>query len=76
MANWPFRQGVHNIGTDVYGYVQPDGTWGWSNAGLVSSRGEMLLIDDKPENVEAAIAAGWGGLHWTGQNRLADLLDL
>ena len=45
MANWPFRQGVHDIGNGVYGYVQPDGTWGWSNAGLVTSRGETLLID-------------------------------
>jgi len=45
MANWPFRQGVHDIGNGVYGYVQPDGTWGWSNAGLVTSQGETLLID-------------------------------
>ena len=45
MANWPFRQGVHDIGNGVYGYVQPDGTWGFSNAGLVSSMGETLLID-------------------------------
>jgi len=45
MANWPFRQGVHDIGNGVYGYVQPDGTWGWSNAGLVVSNGETLLID-------------------------------
>jgi putative hydrolase of the HAD superfamily len=37
---------------------------------------EMLLIDDKPENVEAARAAGWGGLHWTGERRLGDLLDI
>lgn len=45
MANWPFRHGVHDIGNGLYGYVQPDGTWGWSNAGLVTSRGETLLID-------------------------------
>lgn len=45
MANWPFRQGVHDIGNGVYGYVQPDGTWGWSNAGLVTSAGETLLVD-------------------------------
>jgi putative hydrolase of the HAD superfamily len=38
--------------------------------------GEMLLIDDKLENVEAARAAGWGGLHWTGERRLGDLLEL
>ncbi|AKH42887.1 glyoxylase-like metal-dependent hydrolase (beta-lactamase superfamily II) [Altererythrobacter atlanticus] len=45
MANWPFTQGVHDLGNGLYGYVQPDGTWGWSNAGLVSSRGETLLVD-------------------------------
>ena len=36
--------------------------------------GQMLLIDDKLANVEAARAAGWGGLHWTGEARLPDLL--
>ena len=45
MANWPFRHGVHDIGNGLYGYVQPDGTWGFSNAGLVTSRGETLLVD-------------------------------
>jgi glyoxylase-like metal-dependent hydrolase (beta-lactamase superfamily II) len=45
MANWPFTQGIHDIGNDVYGYVQPDGTWGWSNAGLIASKGETLLVD-------------------------------
>lgn len=45
MANRPFTQGVHDLGNGVYGYVQPDGTWGWSNAGLVSSQGETLLVD-------------------------------
>lgn len=45
MSNWPFRQGVHDIGNGLYGYVQPDGTWGWSNAGLVVSAGETLLVD-------------------------------
>ena len=45
MANRPFTQGVHDLGNGIFGYVQPDGTWGWSNAGLVTSRGETLLID-------------------------------
>ena len=35
---------------------------------------ELLLIDDTPANVDAARAAGWGGLHWTGAARLRDLL--
>jgi hypothetical protein len=34
----------------------------------------MVLIDDKRDNVEAARAAGWGGVVWTGAQRLTDLL--
>lgn len=45
MANWPFTRGVHDIGNGLHAYVQPDGGWGWSNAGLVTSGGETLLID-------------------------------
>ena len=35
---------------------------------------EMRLIDDRLENVEAAIAAGWSGFHWTPGSRLAEAL--
>lgn len=45
MANWPFTQGIHDVGNSIYGYVQPDGTWGWSNAGLIVSEGQTLLVD-------------------------------
>lgn len=45
MGNWAFTQGVHDIGNGIYGYVQPDGTWGWSNAGLIVSQGQALLVD-------------------------------
>lgn len=36
--------------------------------------GEMLLIDDKAENVEAAREAGWGAALWDGTERLAEVL--
>ena len=36
--------------------------------------GELLLIDDSEENVRAAIAAGWQAAHWTGRQRLSDLI--
>ncbi|PVX30004.1 MBL fold metallo-hydrolase [Sphingomonas pokkalii] len=45
MANWPFTRGVHDLGNGLYGYVQPDGGWGWSNAGLLVSQGQTLLVD-------------------------------
>jgi putative hydrolase of the HAD superfamily len=40
------------------------------------SPGQLILIDDTASNVEAACAAGWGGLRWTGKARLLDLLPL
>jgi len=33
------------VGSGVYAYLQPDGTWGWSNAGLVVDGEATLLID-------------------------------
>jgi cyclase len=40
-----YRLGLHEIGDGCFAYLQPDGGWGWSNAGLVTSGGESLLID-------------------------------
>src|ERR1700730_5526814 len=45
MPSWPYTKGVHDLGTGCYAYLQPDGTWGWSNAGLVADSGESLLVD-------------------------------
>lgn len=45
MASWAYRKGVHDLGTGCFAYLQPDGTWGWSNAGLVTDSGESLLVD-------------------------------
>lgn len=45
MTKWDFTKGLHEIGKGVYAYLQPDGSWGWSNAGLVVDGGQSLLID-------------------------------
>jgi cyclase len=45
MPAWPYTKGVHDLGTGCFAYLQPDGTWGWSNAGLVADNGESLLVD-------------------------------
>ena len=37
---------------------------------------DLVLLDDTLANVEAARAAGWGGVHWTGERRLADVLAI
>ncbi|MEV7359179.1 MBL fold metallo-hydrolase [Kitasatospora sp. NPDC091276] len=41
----PFTLGLHAIAEDTYAYLQPSGTWGFSNAGLIVSGGEGLLVD-------------------------------
>ena len=41
----PFTRGLHEIGDGVYAYLQPDGSWGWSNAGLVVDGEASLLVD-------------------------------
>ena len=45
MSAWPYTKGAHDLGRGCWAYLQPDGTWGWSNAGLVSDAGETLLVD-------------------------------
>jgi cyclase len=44
-SKWAYTRGLHDIGSGCYAYLQPDGSWGWSNAGLVTDSGESLLID-------------------------------
>jgi cyclase len=39
------RGGLHELGDGLFCYLQPDGTWGWSNAGLVTGDGTSLLLD-------------------------------
>ena len=42
---WQYTRGLHEIGNGNYAWLLPDGTWGWSNAGLVTDSGESLLVD-------------------------------
>jgi glyoxylase-like metal-dependent hydrolase (beta-lactamase superfamily II) len=41
----PYERGLHDLGAGLFAYLQPDGGWGWSNAGLVTADGASLLID-------------------------------
>lgn len=41
----PYEKGLHELGDGCYAYLQPDGSWGWSNAGLVTGDGVSLLVD-------------------------------
>ncbi len=45
MSKWSYTKGLHDLGNSVYAYLQPDGTWGWSNAGLITDGEATLLVD-------------------------------
>jgi cyclase len=42
---WNFTKGLHEIGAGMWAYIQPDGSWGWSNAGLIVDGDQTLLVD-------------------------------
>jgi glyoxylase-like metal-dependent hydrolase (beta-lactamase superfamily II) len=41
----PYERGLHALGDGIFAYLQPDGGWGWSNAGLMTADGTSLLVD-------------------------------
>jgi cyclase len=45
MTRWPFKKGLQDLGNGCFAYLQPDGSWGWSNAGLIADAGQTLLVD-------------------------------
>ena len=40
-----YTKGLHEVADGVWAYLQPDGGWGWSNAGLIAGDDESLLVD-------------------------------
>lgn len=46
MSNSDHEPGtLHEVGPGIYAYVQDDGSWGFSNAGLIADGGQAVLID-------------------------------
>ena len=45
MAEWTYRKGLHDLGNGCFAWLQPNGGWGWSNAGLIADGGATLLVD-------------------------------
>ena len=41
----PYEKGLCDLGNNIYCYLQPDGGWGWSNAGLITDGEESLIVD-------------------------------
>jgi len=40
-----FDRGLTELGSDNWAWLQPDGSWGWSNSGLIVDGDEALLVD-------------------------------
>jgi glyoxylase-like metal-dependent hydrolase (beta-lactamase superfamily II) len=40
-----YEVGLHELGDGCFAYLQPDGSWGWSNAGLIVGDGASVLVD-------------------------------
>ena len=45
MSKWAYTKGLHDLSNSVYAYLQPKGTWGWSNAGIIVDGDASLLVD-------------------------------
>jgi glyoxylase-like metal-dependent hydrolase (beta-lactamase superfamily II) len=44
-AGFGYRRGLADLGNGSFAWMQPDGSWGWSNAGLISDGDQSLLVD-------------------------------
>ncbi len=45
LSRFQYTKGLHDLGNGGYAWLQPDGGWGWSNAGLIVDGGEALIVD-------------------------------
>jgi glyoxylase-like metal-dependent hydrolase (beta-lactamase superfamily II) len=61
MAVPSYERGLVHIGETTHTFLQPDGSWGWSNAGLITGDDEAILVDtffDLPNTRELLDAIG------------------
>ncbi len=40
-----FDEGLYDLGSNIYAWMVPNGSWGESNAGLITGKGDSLLVD-------------------------------
>jgi cyclase len=45
LAVRPYDRGLHDLGRGTFAWLQPNGSWGWSNSGLIADGDEALLVD-------------------------------
>jgi glyoxylase-like metal-dependent hydrolase (beta-lactamase superfamily II) len=45
LGRFAYTKGLQPLENGAYAWLQPDGSWGWSNAGLICDSGQSLLVD-------------------------------
>lgn len=45
MTQSQIRKDLIDLGGGLFAYVQHDGSWGWSNSGLIATGGQSLVVD-------------------------------
>jgi glyoxylase-like metal-dependent hydrolase (beta-lactamase superfamily II) len=45
MSTLDYRKGLHNLGDGCHAWLLPDGSWGWSNSGLITGAGSSMMVD-------------------------------
>jgi glyoxylase-like metal-dependent hydrolase (beta-lactamase superfamily II) len=69
-----YEKGLVEVADGCFAYLQPDGGWGWSNAGLVVGGGESLLVDTLFDlTLTAEMLATMSGL--TGSSPIRTLVN-
>jgi len=44
-TGYAYTRGLVDLGRGTFAWMQPDGSWGWSNAGLITDGDQSLLVD-------------------------------
>jgi cyclase len=71
-----FSKGLHDLGRGHFAYLQPSGTWGYSNAGLITDGEEALLVDTLfDERLTAEMLHAMKDAAGFGANDIAQLVN-
>lgn len=71
-----FQKGLYELGNGHYAYLQPDGSWGWSNAGLIVDGERSLLVDTLfDENLTGEMLAAMKDATGIGGNEITTLVN-
>ena len=70
-----YTKGLHEIADGVWAYLQPDGGWGWSNAGLITGGDSSLLVDTLFDLLPEACRRHGYALHYVSTWEMRQAVD-